>query len=71
MSKIWILEHIDNAGIKFYYIETYMGPCYVADINSAHIFHSETEVKSVQASLVACKPKIVQVNIVPHVSNNK
>lgn len=72
MSKIWVLEHIDNAGIKFYWcqLQPYPG-LYVADINSATIYHDETLLKNTQKSLVATKPKIISVNITPHVSNNK
>ena len=66
MSKIWVLEHTDDAGIKFYWcqLQPYPG-LYVADINSATIYHDETLLKRTQESLVATKPKIVQVNITP------
>jgi hypothetical protein len=65
MSKIWILEHTDDNGMKFYWCQALGYQSYVADINSATIFHLRTEIEDLQKSLVATKPKIVSVNIVP------
>ena len=65
MSKIWILEHTDNAGIKFYWLENRMIKSYISDISSATIYHDKQIAEDVAKSLLSCKPKVIEVNITP------
>ena len=65
MTEIWIIRYIDPEFIHHYWNDD--KPGYTTDINSATIFRDWVVIEQIQKSLIATKPEVIPVVVVPKI----